>query len=68
MGKKYRSGRYRLFLFMIGLALVVSGLVFAKYVNVVSITWGDTELFSSVISTLLTVVGGFVVVRSLFRS
>lgn len=53
---------------MIGLALVVSGLVFAKYVNVVSITWGDTELFSSVISTLLTVVGGFVVVRSLFRS
>ena len=61
------SARRRIVVFLFGLVLVVMGLVFADYVNVLSLEWGDTELFGSVVSTLLTVIGGFVCVKAIFR-
>jgi hypothetical protein len=57
----------RLICVVVGMTMLIVGIVFAGYVNIVSLYWGEVELFSSVISTLLAVFGGFLVIQGVIR-
>jgi hypothetical protein len=52
---------------VVGVLLICVGLVFATYVNIVSIYWGGVELFSGVVSTVITMLGGVLVVKGVIK-
>lgn len=57
----------RMVVVVLGVCLIIIGLVFATYVNIVKIYWGDVELFSGVMGTIITMLGGAFVVKGVIR-